>query len=631
MDRYYDFGYGSRNCVTEMCTLGCGARLTGQGMPSHLRDRCELRMLTCDYCKEEFKSRDLCAHGEKCPKMNVKCELKCGKTIRREDITLHQNNECGMVEETCKLYCGLKMKRDKLKIHMRDSCINRKIRCEHCKKDFKYCDMISHLDQCPKQVLSCELNCGRTLRRENMTQHLKRECGLVMMECKLRCGIKLTRGELKIHVTDTCMYRKIRCEHCVEYFKFCDISNHLEVCPRMIVPCELECGVVMCRENMAQHLEQECGLVEEMCELGCGMKLTRDELKIHIMDTCVQREIPCEHCKKDFKYCDMSIHLDECPEMEVLCKLNCGIKIIRDELRIHMDKCPYRKVRCEHCFYYGLKFCDMSSHLNVCPRIKLSCELKCGKIMCREDVSLHLEEYCPEKEIPCPFAKYSCYVRMKRKRMSKHLEKKQTEHLELKLSGLENIIAKQSIEIKQMVLEKHQENKGMNEQINSKLNKLEDRVTRIWTLNRQEEEKMRVTTINRLSEQINTLCSINSTTKLEWNIKDITDFVQILKRQPEQKQIGEFTLNVYFEKNSICVSFNNEHRSHQTTVVARFMISLYSNTKMRVIKQYKHDISQFLIGSVKREISCIPNSDVEEFSRIRATKDIILEMYVTVL
>ena len=97
----------------------------------------------------------ICVHSEreKCPKMNVKCELKCGETIRREDITLHQNNGCSMVEDTCKLYCGLKMRRNKLRIHMKDSCIYRKIRCEHCEEDFKYCDMISHLDQCPKLVV----------------------------------------------------------------------------------------------------------------------------------------------------------------------------------------------------------------------------------------------------------------------------------------------------------------------------------------------------------------------------------------------------------------------------------------------------------------------------------------------
>ena len=48
-------------------------------------------------------------------------------------------------------------------------------------------------------------------------------------------------------------------------------------------------------------------------------------------------------------------------------------------------------------------------------------------------------------------------------------------------------------------------------------------------------------------------------------------------------------------------------------------------------KHYKHDISQFPTGDVKEEISHISNSDVKEFSRIGATNDITLEMYVTML
>ena len=112
------------------------------------------------------------------------------------------------------------------------------------------------------------------------------------------------------------------------------------------------------------------------------------------------------------------------------------MKVTRDELKIHLeDACVQRKIRCMHCYNY-LRVCDISIHINECPKMRLPCELKCGKIMCRTDVSLHLEDYCPEKEIPCPFAKYSCEVRIKRKHMSQHLEKKRTEHLELLLNGL---------------------------------------------------------------------------------------------------------------------------------------------------------------------------------------------------
>ena len=52
---------------------------------------------------------------------------------------------------------------------------------------------------------------------------------------------------------------------------------------------------------------------------------------------------------------------------------------------------------------------------------------------------------------------------------------------------------------------------------------------------------------------------------------------------------------------------------------------------MKVIKQYKQDISQYQTGDVKREIARISTSDIEEFSSMGATGDIILEMYVTLV
>ena len=76
----------------------------------------------------------------------------------------------------------------------------------------------------------------------------------------------------------------------------------------------------------------------------------------------------------------------------------------------------------------------MTNHLDVCPRMKVSCELGCDVIMCHEDMTQHLEVDCPEKELECPFAKYKCEMRLiKRKNMSKHLEEKRIEHLELRV------------------------------------------------------------------------------------------------------------------------------------------------------------------------------------------------------
>ena len=230
--------------------------------------------------------------------------------------------------------------------------------CSCCKKENEQTIPNIHVSN---MVLSFKCSCPLMARGcrwlgtiEGCEDHLD-TCGYVLETCKLRCGVVLQRDELKVH-EEKCPQRIVECKHCSREFKSCELATHLDKCPKMEVLCELKCGKRLCRENIAQHLEQICGLVVETCELGCKMKMTRDELRIHVTETCVQRFIPCEHCKKDFKSCDMTLHLDKC------------------------------------------------------PKIKLTCELKCGVVMCREDVTQHVVQDCVEKEIECPFAKYKCEV-----------------------------------------------------------------------------------------------------------------------------------------------------------------------------------------------------------------------------
>ena len=253
-------------------------------------------------------------------------------------------------------------------------------------------------------------------------------CGYVLETCKLRCGVVLQRDELKVHEKENCPQRIVECYHCRRELKSCELATHLGKCPKMEVSCELKCSKRLCRENIEQHLKQECGLVVETCRLGCGVEMTRDELKIHVTETCVQRFIPCEHCKKDFKFCDMTHHLDKCPKMEV------------------------------------------------------SCELKCGVVMCREDVTQHVEQDCVEKEIECPFAKYKCVVLMKRKNLENHLDDKRMEHLELKMDTMQECMLKESkITAKQKELISEQNEKifkqgAVIETMSSKIKSLEEEV-----------------------------------------------------------------------------------------------------------------------------------------------------------
>ena len=283
---------------------------------------------------------------------------------------------------------------------------------------------------------------------------------------------------------------------------------------------------------------------------------------------------------------DCEEHLDTCGYVRDQCTLGCGTVLHRNKLRAHEeDNCPNRKVKCEHCIqYFTLR--DMTTHHKECPKMEVSCEL-CDKTMCREDMAQHLEVECVEKVIMCPFAKYNCEVTsIKRKYLIQHLEEKRTEHLELKLNAMEEIILKQS-----------------------------DQIIRI----------------NRMSEHINALCSISDTTKLDWNIENLSKFIQI-NHIPEQRNVAGRDVSIHFLKEHIYVSYARTHEYRLTTLSAKYLICLYSTIKCKVVKQYDSGRVMSYSGEYeKSQIAQISESDAKELSLTGSANKLILEMYITKL
>ena len=339
----------------------------------------------------------------------------------------------------------------------------------------------------------------------------------------------------------------------------CEVLNHSRQTPNEVV------------KKMVNSLKCSCPLLERGCEWIGTLK----------------------DCEK---------HLETCSYVRDQCKLACGAVLHRNKLRAHeAEKCPNRKVECEHCNQY-FTFGDLTTHHKECPKIELSCELKCDVIMCREDMSQHMEHECAEKVIMCPFVKYSCEVSsIKRKYLSQHLEEKRTEHLELKLNAMEDILLKQSKEA-------NQQRKYIDNQI---------------------------IRINRMSEHINALCSISDTTKLDWNIENISKFIQI-NHIPERRNIAGCDISIHFLKEYIYVSYADTHEYGFTTFSAKYLIRLYSTIKCKVVKQYdcgKVDVygMRFSREYEKKGIARILKSDAEELSRTGSANKLILEMYITEL
>ena len=307
---------------------------------------------------------------------------------------------------------------------------------------------------------------------------------------------------------------------------------------------------------------------------------------------------------------DCEEHLDTCGYIRDLCTLGCGAVLHRNKLRAHKeDNCPNRKVECEHCIQYFTFRHLTTEHLEECPKMELSCELKCGVVMCREDMAQHLEQECPENEIACPFAKYNCEVTsIIRKYLSQHLEEKRIEHLELKLNAVEEESKQHREESKQYMEEANQQRKYVDNQI---------------------------TRISRMSEHINALCSMSKIIMLDWNIENLSKFIQI-NHIPEQRNIFGHNISMYFLKEHIYVSYADTYDENNDNFSAKYLIRLYSTIKCKVVKQYDRgrvvvDGINYIEGYKKRRIARILKSDAEELSLTGSANKLILEMYITKL
>ena len=398
-----------------------------------------------DKCVESLQpeiGRELClVEGESCGYRGYKRDILTENLSERE-ITVFVCSRCQGV--------------------MREVCLSSDRGEQFCSSCIKEGEQANFNLQMDKMILSFKCSCPLIVRGckwlgalGGCEEHLDM-CDYVLETCKLRCGVVLQRDELKVHEKEKCPQRIVECKHCRKELKSCELATHVEMCPKMEVSCELKCGKRLCRENMAQHLKQECGLVVETCRLGCGVEMTRDELKIHVTETCVQRFIPCEHCKKDFKFCDMIHHLDKCPKM------------------------------------------------------KVSCELKCGVVMCREDVTQHVEHDCVEKEIECPFVKYKCVVLIKRKNLVNHLDDKRMEHLELKMDTMQECMFEESettAKLKQQISKQ-----------NEKVSELNENISKLNTTNETMSHE-----INSLKNEVEILTYLLKAIKLVWRITEVPE------------------------------------------------------------------------------------------------------------
>ena len=458
---------------------------------------------------------------------------------------------------------------------MKEACIssNGKQLCSGCDKgdrDSKQIpnmavrEMIDSLNcSCPLYTRKC-LWLGALGKCEN---HLD-TCGYVYEACKLGCGELLKREELVIHEDENCPQRFVKCNHCDEKIKSCELDGHLKRCLKMKVSCDL-CGTKMTREDLELHLRYHCGMVQGMCKLGCGVILTRDELRIHEKENCPQRFVKCDHCNTKIKSCEQNSHYDVCPKMKVLCDL-CSVE-------------KYRK-----------------------------------------DMTQHLEDDCPEKMLDCPFVKYECLARMKRKDIAKHLEEKETKHLGLKITAMEDLINEQSeINKKQSEIISNQSNE-FNKQ-REEINKLNENI--------EKQNKEMTTEKSNTSQHNELLYSIANITKTIWKIEDVINLIKPY-HYPKQcvAEVAGYSFILKFDNlRRLSIVFPGTTKKPDKPFIAKWHIVLHSCHTMNcgIIEVKQKEV----LRGCERLITYISQEDIGKYSEPQlsdATKsDLTLEIFIT--
>ena len=115
-------------------------------------------------------------------------------------------------------------------------------------------------------------------------------CQFVEIDCLYECGDRLQRCYMHKHQTELCTKRPFSCEHCHNYESNYDdvIHNHWPVCGSFPLCCPNQCGSILLRQSIKNHIDNECPLTTINCEfhhVGCTLKLPRKDIPEHLRES----------------------------------------------------------------------------------------------------------------------------------------------------------------------------------------------------------------------------------------------------------------------------------------------------------------------------------------------------------
>ena len=134
--------------------------------------------------------------------------------------------------------------------------------------------------------------------------------------------------------------------------------------------------------------------------------------------------------------------LKGCQFSELKC-LYCLQLFLRSKIQVHQsDQCLRRPFSCEYCKDYDSYYEDVTTnHWPVCDHYPKPCPNQCGALLKSQNLDSHITNDCPLTVVNCDFQHLGCELRLPRKQMPVHIEKRVVYHQSLQATFNKRISA----------------------------------------------------------------------------------------------------------------------------------------------------------------------------------------------
>lgn len=224
-------------------------------------------------------------------------------------------------------------------------------------------------------------------------------------------------------------------------YDFCEEPPRDIYCPVkldvMLRPCQTRC----CGNHLSFSAARRLKRMRKRCPLCKKTPLRYVEDK-YFKRVVLGKKVYCSRknlgCEWTGEIRELGRHSSEesgpgerCGFAKVSCRFNCGLSLLRRDMAGHeRDHCFKRPFTCLYCSHEGTYETVTEKHWPKCQKYPLLCPNRCsdGSIE-RRRLKRHLNQDCPEEEIKCEFSHAGCQARMKRCRLSHHMDESVQQHL----------------------------------------------------------------------------------------------------------------------------------------------------------------------------------------------------------